>query len=228
MPLTNSIKSEHPLVGKGLLFSHDPRDQKYLMFGGETPSIDDSLRHSWKVGEVLNQGSQSSCVGHAWTQFLQSDPFKTVTGGTEYAYDLYREAQDIDPWPGEEPEYFGTSVRAGGDVLRKRGLIKNYVWATNIQQMAAHVGSRGPIVMGTKWYRGMTNPDPNGFARPQGSFEGGHAWLVYGVDVSWESFMCCNSWGTQWGRNGRFFVRFKDMEQLISQDGEACSALENK
>lgn len=226
MPLTNSNKSEHPLVGKGLLFHDDPRDEQHLMFGGETPNLKDIIRHSWKIGTILDQGSQSSCVGHAWTQFLQTDPFKTDKGGHEYAYELYREAQKHDPWPGEEPDNYGTTVRAGADVLLSRGLIRSCVWARNVDQMAAHVATRGSIVMGTKWFQGMGQPDPNGFARPQGTYEGGHAWLVYGVDVEWESFMCCNSWGTGWGKNGRFFVRFKDMEFLLNNNGQACSALE--
>lgn len=212
-------------MGRGLLFSEDERDNNFLMFGGETPKMEE-FRRSWKIGNVLDQGRQSSCVGHAWTQFLQTEPYRTDKGGHEYAYDLYRKAQKIDPWEGEEPDYYGTTVRAAADVLKKEGIIRGYVWGKNINQMSAYLAERGPIVMGTRWYSGMAQPDPNGFARPQGGFEGGHAWLVYGVDVSWETFMCCNSWGTGWGKNGRFYVKFKDMETLLNQGGEACSALE--
>jgi len=225
MPESNSGKSEHPLNGKGLLFSYDPRDDQFPMFA-TPPPLTDTMRHSWRLGKILDQGRTSACVGYSWSQFLQSDPWRFETNNVDYGLQVYRDAQEIDEWPGREPQYYGTSIRAGANVLKERGLIKGYVWGKTINDIARFVNDRGPVIMGTKWFQDMAVPDPSGFARPTGAYEGGHAWMVYGVDVQWETFMCANSWGNTYGRNGRFFVRFKDMEKLMADGGQACSALE--
>ena len=66
----NTSKSEHPLLGKGLLFSHDERDERFMMYGSK-PKLDDSIRQSWKIGPLLNQGDTSHCVGYSWAQDSQ-------------------------------------------------------------------------------------------------------------------------------------------------------------
>lgn len=222
--VTSKHKSEQPLVGKGLLFSHDDRDRQYLMFANK-PDISDTIRQSWKIGNILNQGSTSQCVGYAWGQFIQSSPFFDLNLPQITPQEIYSKAQKIDEWEGEEPYSYGTSVRAGAKVLKELGLIKDYVWGYSVEEIAKFIYENGPVVMGSNWYASMSTPDQNGFARPISTYEGGHAWLIYGVDCQWETFFGVNSWGTQFGKNGRFFVKFSDMEKLLSSGAQACSAL---
>jgi len=222
--ITSKHKSEHPLAGRGLLFSHDDRDRQYLMFANK-PDISDTIRQSWKIGNALNQGSTSHCVGYAWGQFIQSSPFFDLNLPKITSQEIYTKAQKIDQWEGEEPDSYGTSVRAGAKVLKELGLIKDYVWGYSVEEIAKFIYENGPVVMGSNWYASMSNPDQNGFARPISTYEGGHAWLIYGVDCQWETFFAVNSWGSQFGKNGRFFVKFSDMEKLISSGAQACSAL---
>lgn len=220
----NTSKSEHPLVGKGLLFSHDERDEQYMMYGS-APYIDDFTRQSWKIGPLLNQGNSSHCVAYAWTQFLTTEPWGAFTENPPDPIQLYKDAQKNDEWPGTEPDYYGTSVRAGAKVLKDRGIISSYVWGYRVEDVAKFIYENGPVVAGTRWYSNMSNPDPNGFVRANGSYEGGHAWTIYGVDSKWETFFAVNSWGTSFGRNGRFFVKFNEMEKLLREGGQVCSAL---
>lgn len=220
----NTCKCEQPLVGKGLLFSYDERDKENLMYG-EPQKIDDSVRQSWRIGPVLNQGSTSHCVGYAWSHFLQSDPWNEPVTNKINPVDIYRKAQQIDEWPGEEPEVYGTSLRAAAKVLASEGFINRYIWGFNVEDTARFVCDRGPVVACTRWYAGMTETDPNGFARPISTYEGGHAWVIYGVDAQWETFFGLNSWGNMYGRNGRFYIRFSDMEKLFKSGGQVCSAI---
>jgi hypothetical protein len=217
-------KSEQPLVGKGLLFSHDERDKQYLMFANK-PQINDTIRQSWKIGNILNQGSTSQCVGYSWSQFMQSSPFLDLNLPQITPQEIYSKAQKIDEWDGEEPDSYGTSIRAGAKILKELGLIKDYVWGYSVEDIAKFIYENGPVVVGSNWYSSMSNPDQNGFARPIATYEGGHAWLIYGVDCQWETFFGVNSWGTQYGKNGRFFVKFSDMEKLLLSGAQACSAL---
>ncbi len=64
--------------------------------------------------DFYNQGSEGACVGFGISRLASQLNRKTYDG-----FWLYHEAQKIDEWPGED--YDGTSVRAGLDILRKRG-----------------------------------------------------------------------------------------------------------
>jgi C1A family cysteine protease len=52
--------------------------------------------------------------------------------------------------------------------------------------------------------------------------------LWRGADTKRGLALCSNSWSDFWGKSGDFYVSFRDMERLILEDGEACTALEQK
>ena len=64
--------------------------------------------------DFYNQGEEGACVGFGISRLTSQLNRKLYDG-----FWLYHEAQKIDEWPGED--YDGTSVRAGLDILRKRG-----------------------------------------------------------------------------------------------------------
>ncbi|HSD52779.1 MAG TPA: hypothetical protein VLC47_01370, partial [Burkholderiales bacterium] len=49
-----------------------------------------------------------------------------------------------------------------------------------------------------------------------------------GVDTRRALARCSNSWGDNWGLSGEFLLPFRDLERLIHEDGEACSAVEKR
>lgn len=60
--------------------------------------------------DFYDQGAEGACVGFAWSRAM------SLLNRRRYdARWLYRQAQLVDEWPGED--YDGTSVRAGGNVL---------------------------------------------------------------------------------------------------------------
>ena len=64
--------------------------------------------------DFYDQGNEGACVGFSESRAM------SLLNRTRYdARWLYKEAQKIDEWPGEN--YDGTSVRAGFEILRLRG-----------------------------------------------------------------------------------------------------------
>jgi hypothetical protein len=137
---------------------------------------------------------------------------------------VYNRAQLIDQWPGEN--YDGTSVRAGAKVLQERDVVGNYHWATDVSDIINAVLTTGPVVLGTRWYEGMSRPDSHMILHPTGEILGGHAYVLNGVSLSRGLFRMKNSWGRNWGKNGRAYISFDAVDQLLGEQGEACLAIE--
>jgi papain like protease len=233
------IEAGKPL---GRLFKKDVRDRKFaLSLNVDRLQLDPAKlpsQKTWNGGAILNQGDTSQCVGYSWTQFMQSAPRMTrldklnafanskagPRDGSTFMEVLYNNAQRTDEWPGEG--YDGTSVRAGAGILKSWGLISEYLWADTIDLLKNYVLLRGPVIMGTNWYTDMFTPDAYGFVTPTGRLAGGHAWTVIGYNSKKKAFRAIQSWGKEWGQNGRFSIKDTDLGLLLGQDGEACSAIE--
>lgn len=187
-----------------------------------------SYKYHWDGGLWYNQGSYGVCVGASWSHWIEDGP--VTQPGTVNPIDLYREIVKVDEWPQNDNGdlYFGSSVRAGAKVLQTKGLISEYRWAWDAKTVADTVLGKGPVVVGSNWYSGMFKTDSDGFVNLTGSREGGHAWIINGYNANRRVFRAKNSWGRNWGVNGRFLLRFDDLERLIDEDGEACLAVEVK
>jgi len=223
--LEESIEIPHPL---GRVYIPDERDKNYL--------IEDKLKLKntilttkyWDADEWWgNQENTPQCVGYAWAHWIEDGPVKhegisPIINPTL----IYKEAQKLDEWVGEN--YNGTSVRGGAKYLKNTNKISSYLWTYNINVLIDTVLTKGPVVVGTNWYRSMFFPDKNGLMRVTGKLTGGHAYVINGVDKNKKLFRIKNSWGKNWGKSGHAFISFSDMEKLIKQNGEVCLAIENK
>jgi hypothetical protein len=176
--------------------------------------------YTWRVNKWLDQGMEGACVGFSWTHELAARPMVVSDVDNLYARGIYKEAQKVDEWPGED--YEGTSVLAGAKVVQKLGHMEEYRWAFGLNDLILAVGYKGPAVLGINWYEPMFSPDEKGFIHVDGGLAGGHAILCYRVNVKQKFFGLWNSWGDSWGLNGACLVSFDDMERLLSEDGEAC------
>jgi hypothetical protein len=221
--------------GLGRLPAPDPNDAKFPLTAGLDPLIRAMLaapvdatglvlpkQKYWTTGPNLDQGSTPQCVEFSWTQNLLSSPLRQKPKFTRGQ--LYHAAQKIDEWPGEN--YDGTSVRAGVKVLQQWGYIEQYLWANKLEEVKVWILTKGPVVFGTNWYEGMFDTDENGYLNLTGPIVGGHAFLCVGYSTVHKAFRFMNSWGRAWGQLGRFWLREADVERLMWEDGEVCTAVE--
>jgi hypothetical protein len=189
-------------------------------------------KYWWDGGWWGNQGETTHCVCYSWMHWAEDGPVvqdEVIAQRVKPLFkpvDLYRECQIRDPWPGTN--YPGTSVRTAAKILQELGVVREYRWANNSEEVAQTLLNLGPMVVGTKWTQDMAMPKPNGRIRPTGSSLGGHAYLLNGVDYNKKLFRIKNSWGREWGRDGYAFISFEDFDSLLSMGGEACIAFENK
>jgi hypothetical protein len=224
----------------GRRFEKDDRDRNFLMrrMLPDARALTLPVRKTWSINaKALDQGDTGTCVGHAWRNFLRCAPIKTEKAGPS-PFDIYRAAVLKDSWSDNDDEAqlpdgdpgldSGTSVRAGAEAVTDFGRLKSYVWAFSLQPTVEWVLTQGPVVLGTNWYSSLSQPDAEGIARitAGATVIGGHAYLLRGVDTRRALARCSNSWGDEWGKSGEFFLPFTDLERLILEDGETCSAVQ--
>jgi hypothetical protein len=230
------------MPGFGRRFAPDERDRGFLMrrMLADARALALPTRKTWRIhARALDQGDTGTCVGHAWRNFLRCEPMRTERSGPS-AWDIYRSAVLEDPWRSNDDEArlpdahpgldFGTTVRAGAEAVTAFGRLKSYVWSFELQPVVEWVLTQGPVVLGTNWYSSFMRPDAGGIVRivAGARVDGGHAYLLRGVDTRRALARCSNSWGDGWGLSGEFYVPFRDLERLIHEDGEACSAVEKR
>jgi hypothetical protein len=221
--------------GLGRLVSVDPDDLGYLLARRlGAPGAPLPIKKTWAINsKALNQGSTGTCVAHAWCNFLRSAPIQSNKGIDQLRWDIYDQCVALDEWPDNDNDVdrqFGTSVRAGAQVVTSFGRLKSYLWAFALQPALEWVLTKGPVVLGTAWYSSFNRPNEEGIVTitRAARVEGGHAYLWRGADTRRGLAFCENSWGDSWGHSGGFYVPLRDMERLILEQGECAVAVEQK
>jgi hypothetical protein len=223
LTLKDGTEASDPRLGR--LKQFDPRSRNFPI---RTAVDGKPIRsYTWRVGAWLDQLSEGSCVGHAFAHELCARPVVTMVDHTYARETIYWEAQKADPWsggmyPGATPRYEGTSILAGAQVCQSIGHFSEYRWAFSLDDLLLAIGYAGPAMLGLNWYQDMANPAPDGQIRPQGQLLGGHAILANRVQVRQKRVWLHNSWGFGWGLEGRCWLSWDDLGQLLAEDGEAC------
>jgi hypothetical protein len=237
---------QKPIELKNDTITHDPRLDRIVQFDERSrnypirPLLEttDLRIRRWRGKIILDQGYEGACVGFSIAKELELTPVAQKNVTATLAKRLYCRAQEIDPWAGgacpgnNRPFYEGTSVLAGAKAAQEGGYIGEYRWAFGIDDVLATISNLGPVVLGVNWYSGMMNPEPGGVIRPTGSIVGGHAIVASGYHPNmqipelgwkqrWEVVELTNSWGADWGKNGRCFIMVADLERLLREQGEA-------
>lgn len=200
------------------LVQFDERSRNYPIRA--TIESDQPRTKWWRHTAKLNQRSEGACVGFAWAHELNTAPIEVEGMTDEYARGLYKRAQQIDPWPGED--YEGTSVLAGAQTVEERGFLDEYRWAFGIDDVILTLSWHGPVVLGVNWYYGMYFPDAGHYIRPGGQLVGGHAIMAIAYNHEHKVVYLLNSWGAGWGWNGLCRIKVADLATLLREDGEAC------
>jgi hypothetical protein len=217
------------MPGLGRRFAPDPRDANFPMRAALPAAASTRTYRYWNAnGFWFDQGTRPICVGAAWAEWLEDGPVSQPGRAPILSPEvIYAEAQKVDEWPGEEPAYEGTSVRAGAKVLKARGFISEYRWASTVQEIIAALLDVGPVVVGVNWYREMNTPDEAGLIHIGGELLGGHAFVLNGVSMPHKLIRMKQSWGREnYGKNGFAYLAIEDVDHLLHEDGEACLAVE--
>lgn len=228
-----------PVPGLGRREHFDDRSRAYPIRARLTAAHFRTPRSfTWACSTVLDQGSEGSCVGHAWAHEIAARP-KVHPADHALAMRIYNRAQQTDPWA-DTPPAEGTDVLDGAKAGVEFGYYSEYRWAFGLEEVVATIGYLGPVVLGISWYDGMFAPDARGLIAITGQVAGGHAILANGVNVRWPATLPIaqrsfanlnqdvstvrlhNSWGAAWGVGGEAFLRLSDLQRLLSQGGEAC------
>lgn len=76
----------------------------------------------------------------------------------------------------------------------------------------AQFQNKAPTLIGMAWYESYNKPLPDGrLPLPSGRFLGGHAILSCGWE--YEKMWQKNSWGTDWGAQGYFYIPFNEWQK---------------
>jgi hypothetical protein len=205
----------------GRIYLPDQRDRGYPM-AKLLSSPAPTRTTPWHLGPILDQGETPRCTAFAWRAWLNAEPLMDPPDMPPPDDEFYRQEQAVDGAPGPHE---GSTVRAGAKVISRSGRLGEYLWADNVIELSQWLLTRSPAVMGTNWYAGMDSPS-NGVVSVSGELRGGHSYLCYWYDVPTRLFLCQNSWGPEWGKNGLFAIPAEGMARLLSEQGEACGAVE--
>jgi hypothetical protein len=211
----------------------EPTDFKHieqypLRMVGTPTLVEKTLKLPHAYRPKYDQGQEGACVGFAWSWAA------SILNRTFYdAFWLYYEAQRNDEWPGEE--YSGTSIRAGGDVLRKQGHrlkhkhdhehetelahgIERFEWATSVDQIRMCIATGKPVVLGMDWFTTFDRPvkKKNEYWIGEGNLgqiRGGHAICCYGASDKRQAVKLVNSWGKKYPL---VYLPYTTLERLLA------------
>lgn len=223
----------------------DPRDKDYLarsLYSIEEPG----RKHRKHYTEVLrmDQGPIGQCTMASAAQIISAGP---ITQRPYYinrphfdTIQAYCRAQELDRqnygWTnptfcqdGQRPRGAGdtgATMRSAAQVLRELGFVGNYWWMESAHEARVYLTNVAPLWFASYWYSGMSTPNSKGFVAPTGRRQGGHAYAFDEIVWSRKYVWLLNSWGTDWGHNGRAKMEFAAMDDLFAEWGEAIGLSE--
>jgi len=226
---TISRKLYHPTDPRlGRHVRHDSRSLAYQV-KAKDPAQLKSIRHERHI-PTLDQGNLGSCTGNAATGALGTGVFwedgQHVLNATDalvdetYAVNVYSDATKIDPYQGfYPPNDTGSDGLSVAKTLQNRALISGYVHATSFEAALTAL-SQSAVIGGIEWRSDMFRPDPDGRVHITGTIQGGHEIVFDELDVENQRVWFHNSWGENWGVDGRGYLTWGDFKTLLDRGGD--------
>jgi hypothetical protein len=212
-----------PILDRKVYFDDRSREYGVRRFLGDSRPL---KKRIWKPGlEILDQGSEGRCVIFGWGQELATSPHRYAISD-EWCNQHWPLVVAQDRAMGNDFSD-GASVLAGAKTMRMLGNVKSYHWGFGIDDVLQNLSRRGPVVLGINWYASMYETNELGLVRVEGELVGGHCILANGIWPKHPLFkedvvVWTNSWGSDYGINGRGYVTVESLDRLLREDGEAC------
>jgi hypothetical protein len=180
---------------------------------------------------IYDQGNLGSCTGNAEVGAMASDPLYPALPAGHPALDetlakvVYSWAEVLDGGAGLPGEDEGSSGQSVCQVAKVHGWISGYTWCADMPT-ALDALMHGPILLGVNWYTSFDTPDARGVvALPKtATVRGGHEIVCRQYDGS-DLLWCDNSWGTRFGKAGRFAFPTAVLERLFAEQGDCAVPL---
>lgn len=213
----------------GFNFSTDPRNKNFAFSTVSATRPPIPQKDWWADGWWGNQGSTPYCCAYSWVHVLEDGPVvqDAIQGRSVPLFTpdkFYKQCKLIDGLPASSD---GTTILAGAQVAKKFGLISEYRWANTVDEVVDALLIFGPVIAGTHWYDGM-NAESDGTMRIRGRLQGGHAYVLNGVDTKKQVIRVKNSYGKTWGKQGYGYLSFESLDKLLKDGGEICVPFEKK
>lgn len=189
-----------------------------------TPTPTPAGPTSWLDADdpTLDQGQTPHCVGFTGADWENALPIDDHVGNPE-GHSIYAACKVVDGEPGQQN---GSTIHSLARVLKARGKLKTYAFASNINEVKTFVLNHGPICWGMGWTNSMFTPDQNGLVSPSGPDIGGHAIIEVSYDPATDLHELLNHWGPNWGIHGRFFMTSVALANRLAGGAEAMAAVE--
>jgi len=216
----------HPKLGRNV--NLDSRSWAYALQPKATPVH--SVRHESAIG-ILNQGNIGACTGNAAVACAYRLPFY-APGAPAWSFspdepgalNWYRRNTQLDPFPGTyEPDDTGSDGLTASKVAVEAGIIGGYQMSGDLDSSLQALMDR-PGITGLPWYNSMFSPSATGLLTVDRSsgLAGGHELCVDEVVVTDNGVIVGgpNSWGVEWGAQGRWYLTADDWWSLRQEGGD--------
>lgn len=208
-------------------FHKDERSRNFM-----TRSIVPStarFKRVWTTGrDPLNQKTDGHCVGFACAGELAAKPASYAVSDST-GHKIFYAAQAVDRSEGRNYSD-GATVLAGMKACQRANYFAKYGWCFGIDDTINWVVRRGPVILGINWYEEMFKPNAGGLLTVGGEIAGGHAIMANGYwpkhPLFGDVIVVTNSWGKDWGLNGRAYLPVESLDRLLKEDGESAAPTE--
>lgn len=211
---------------------HVRHDSRSLLFRAPTSDLGSlqSIRHEAHI-PTLDQGQLGSCTGNASTLCIATGSLwnprvearlsvNDAELDEQFAVALYSAATMQDNFDGYYPPVdTGSDGLSAAKVLKSWGLINGYTHALSVNATLTALAKQ-PVIIGIGWRDSMYNPNSKGLLSITGPEVGGHEVCLDELDVENELVWIHNSWGEEWGIEGRAALHWDDLAELLADDGD--------
>jgi hypothetical protein len=217
---------EAPIAGK-VLGRHIHHDDRSWAFPADQAKHVATVRHRG-AGLPLNQEAHTCCTAHALCAVLNSASDRSEHPLTESAaVKIYEKAKHMAGTITVEDDIPGSSALMACKASVRLGLISSYRHAFGIEHALRSLTLQ-PVMTGFSWFSSFDHPDPStGLVSiaDDATVRGGHEVLADGIDLDRELVWFCNSWGPEYGVDGRFCMTFETWARLLAGRGDVTVPL---